>query len=79
MKLSEFYDMLDSHDWFYMMSDASNVYASGDVSHRRIRKAIRENGESFQSLYDHFYKYTLGKAAGYDNFPEIDKPERPEE
>ena len=38
VNLSDFWDMLDRHDWWYMMSDDPNVYKRGQQATIRLRQ-----------------------------------------
>lgn len=42
IKLSEFEDMLSSHDWFYNYSDDHRAYQKGNDESKAIRRAYEE-------------------------------------
>lgn len=67
MKITEYYDQLASHDWFYMYSDDSNVHRRGRDNVARLQAIAQEN-ESLLNLYKLYNDYINGKS---------DKPERP--
>lgn len=77
MKLSKFYDLLASHDWFYMMSDSFSISSAGEREHANILKNMVT--DKHEKLYKNYREYILGRAVGCDSYPEIPKPKRPEE
>lgn len=42
MKLEEFKEMLEQHDWYYIYSDDLKVYRAGAEAAKRMRKAAQE-------------------------------------
>lgn len=77
MKLSDFYKLLEEHDWFYMMSDNNRVNDSGQRKFYAIQKAMVT--PAHEKLFENYKNYVLGKSAGYDNYPVIQKPEKPKD
>ena len=69
MKLSEFYDMLEKHDWFYHMSDDHRYYSAGVVVADKIR-AITGKDPDCLKLYLEYQSYMLKRG---------EKPARPED
>lgn len=71
MKLTEFYDMLEKHDWTYEYSDDHSVYMRGSSAERKLMGIIKDNGGIFLQLYDDFKAYAFGMG-------EVKKPVNPE-
>lgn len=75
VSLSQYWDILNRHDWTYMMSDDGEVYRRGDAEHHRVKK-MAEQSEAHKALFDGFYRYIWsGEHMGTEKAP---KPERPE-
>lgn len=75
MTLTEFYDELDKHDWYYDWSDDGRVW---DRGHANLSRLLNIAGESkaHQLLYDAFHAHHFSGAPWKtDKKP---KPERPE-
>lgn len=53
--LNEFYDILEKHDWFYMMSDDSSKDRKGHAEERRIIEIV--NSTRDQRYSDLYHKY----------------------
>lgn len=75
--LTEYYDRLDKHDWFYNFSDDRNVRALGQKNDNEIKKIADTHGDKYLALYVDFKLHYFSG----DNFdsPKAPKPERPEE
>ena len=75
MALPEFWDLLDKHDWTYMMSDDTRQHRQGKEEREKLRryaKLIPQHEELFLS----FAKWGQASIPGQD--PNAEKPERPE-
>ena len=76
MKLSQFWDELNRHDWYYDFSDDFSVWKRGSDRDKELRVMANES-PAHQELMDKFSKhYFSGKPWGTDKAP---KPERPQE
>ena len=79
MKLSEYYDQLERHDWFYEYSDDHSVWTRGNQSLAKLQMAAAES-PAHQELYT---KYRNHKFSGMINASDrkviepTEKPERP--
>ena len=74
--LNEFYDILNSHDWYFNYSDDHRVWTRGNRALNRIRHIAAESGQHnklFQDFQNHHFS---GEAF---NTPKQPKPERPHE
>jgi hypothetical protein len=74
MNLIEYYDALESADWFYHMSDDPRVYHSGERHFSRLEAEARtdlKKAALFAAFKMHHYS---GEAFGRPKSP---KPERP--
>jgi hypothetical protein len=40
---TEFYAMLEQHDWFYSYSDDHRVWTAGNEANRKLQSIIQEN------------------------------------
>ena len=60
--LTEFYDKLEAHDWFYYYSDSSAVFSKGQRSESDISREAHQKGGPFLELYmrykDHIHSKT---------------------
>lgn len=58
MKLKEFYEQLEAHDWFYEWSDDHSVWGRGKEDRDRLKeisKESREHGVLFTQWHDHMF------------------------
>ena len=70
---AQFWDMLDSHDWHYPMTDDGATYRTGAENAKHLRTIAAEKGGIYQELLDGFLAYA-------DQWQDSDaKPERPAE
>jgi len=75
--LSEYYDLLEEHDWYYAFSDDMRIYSKGEKQEMYLTGVAQRNGISFQNLYDAFHHYHFsGQQFGT---VKADKPTRPME
>lgn len=59
--LSDYYKMLQAHDWHYEMSDDRSVYKRGQAERTRLRMTSEESAKH-AALYTDYYLYvTQGK------------------
>ena len=72
MKLSEFWDVLNSHDWTFEFSDDFSVYRRGKESLDHI-KNIASMSRFHYALYEDFYVHIF-KSDGFKQFPKPEKP-----
>lgn len=75
MTLSEYYDLLTSHDWYYAFSDDIRVYRKGEKQEMYLAGIAKRNGISFQNLFDAFHEYHFS-GQPYGTMKK-DKPKRP--
>lgn len=74
MTLTEFYDALARHDWFYEMSDDGRVWRAGVARQKELEK-IAETSESHRDLFDRYSASVFsGSTWGTEK---IERPERP--
>jgi len=66
--LSEYYDMLDKHDWFFDMSDDHSVWEAG----RRARNKLKDIAWQSPAHKELYYRFTL-----YVGKVDAPKPMRP--
>lgn len=72
---AEYWDMLNSHDWYYMMSDDNSVWRRG-LSRSKELEAIANGHPELEALAKGFSEhYFSGKPWGTEQAP---KPPRPE-
>lgn len=77
MTLTEYYDKLEKHDWFYDFSDDRNVRMKGQDDDREIKQIADTHGDKYLALYQCFHlHYFSGDSF---NSPKAPKPEKPEE
>ena len=57
MNLTNFYDILDRHDWFYSYADDHRYYILGRDNEVKLLKMAGEHGKEFQDLYNAFHYY----------------------
>jgi exodeoxyribonuclease VIII len=62
-----FYEKLERHDWWYMMSDDGSVYERGEKADRELRREAASSGEKAQ-LHKAYSEFKAGKGP---------KPEQP--
>lgn len=74
MPLSEFYDQLERHDWYYHFSDDHGVWMAGEADSRRLSELAKHSPDHKKLMDDfcafHFSGESFGK-------PQAQKPERP--
>lgn len=74
MTLTNLYDELDRHDWFYAMSDDHSVWTLGVADESRLNQ-LAKSIEGGEKLMDDFRRH---KFSGPDFGTEkVGKPERP--
>lgn len=61
MSLSDYYDLLAQHDWYFSYSDDGRVYRAGVASLRTLREIARES-EEHQELYLAFQRHYFSGA-----------------
>ena len=73
MSLAEYYDALDRHDWYFLMSDDSKVWVKGELERRELVD-ISHISKQHTNLFNAFYKhYFSGPAFASPKWP---KPEK---
>jgi len=72
MTLAEFYDELEKHDWYHMMSDSHAVWQAGVRSLERLQELAKET-PVHQGLLDAYQAYIRGRIQG----KRVSKPKRP--
>ena len=73
MNLTNFYDMLDRHDWFYSYADDHRYYILGRDNEVKLLKMAGEHGKEYKDLYDSFHHYYLVERI----WSEETRPKRP--
>ena len=56
MTLSEYYEALEDHDWFYTLSDDHKVYMRGLMYEVELLMTAEIHGIEFKNLYTDFYE-----------------------
>jgi hypothetical protein len=51
--LAEYYEMLERHDWFHMMSDDGSVDRKGEENYRKLAKIAERDPMKLQLLKDY--------------------------
>lgn len=72
--LTDLYDQLEKHDWFYEMSDDHSVWTRGESAKAKLIKlanSLDGGRELMQAFTDHYYS---GPPWGTEKKP---KPQRP--
>lgn len=59
MNKSEFYNLLERHDWYYDFSDDRSVYARGKKTRDQIMELKRHDPE-LQRIYQEYVTVKLG-------------------
>ena len=77
MTLTEYYDVLDKHDWFYDFSDDRKVRRKGQQKEHEIMMIASAYGDKYLALYQHFHLHHF--SGDSFNLPKAPKPERPQE
>jgi len=75
MALPEFWDLLDKHDWTYMMSDDARQHRQGKEEREKLRRYAKLSPQH-EELFLSFAKWGQAGIPGQD--PNAEKPERPE-
>ena len=73
--LASYWDLLNSHDWYYCFSDDGGVYNAGRRAHAvmdELANTSQEHRALFIAFSDHMF---TGRPWGNEKQP---KPERPE-
>lgn len=52
--ISEYYEALKAHDWFFEWSDDHGVYTRGREENKRLEAIAKEKGGGYQALWDGF-------------------------
>ena len=80
MKLTEFYDVLKAHDWYYYMSDNHATYMWAEKRTKELQ-AIASTSPEHQSLYDAWKEHMFsGPGWACGALPErTPMPQRPTE
>jgi hypothetical protein len=74
MSLSDFYEILDKHDWWYYFSDDMKVYNKGEVEEDKIKKFASKNPERLK-LFLEYKSYMDSRVSGVV----LNKPSKPKE
>ena len=62
MTLKEYYELLESHDWYYGMSDDYSIYINGETSSLRLLSLAKES-PAFAELYHKFFNWKFKKGS----------------
>ena len=75
MKLQEFYDLLEQHDWYYDYSDDFSIYSCGLENYKNLQR-LSLLSKQHEELFVAYRKHkSTGKPWGTKQLP---KPKRPE-
>lgn len=73
--LNDYWDMLNTHDWYWRFSDDNRWYNAGNFQENKLR-AIAEKSLAHKVMFERFSNhYWTGKPWNTEQTP---KPERPE-
>lgn len=72
--LQEFYDLLDKHDWYYMMSDDNGVERKGSVAMVKLGRIAQQSPAHTELLAQFHQFHWTGKPWNTEQAP---KPKRP--
>lgn len=73
--LAEFWDQLNSHDWYHAWSDDHRVWQRGNSNYKRLQSIAAFSGEEYTELLSAFSAhYFSGDPWNTEKQP---KPERP--
>ncbi len=72
-KLTEFWDNLNSHDWYYAFSDDGRVWRAGDAAEKRLEEIAKESPKHRELLEAFSNHHFSGEPW---NTPKAPKPER---
>lgn len=73
-KLSQYYEMLEKHDWYYSFSDSLKVFEKGREEAIKLNE-IALNSPNHAKLYGAFFQH-YASGPGF-NCPKLPKPEKP--
>lgn len=74
MELTEYYDLLEAHDWYFAMSDDGYVYRMGLANLRKLEEIAKLSPAHTALLKEYSEHMFTGKPW---NTPKAPKPERP--
>lgn len=74
--LSEFFDLLEKHDWFYNFSDDHRSWKSGKANLEKLQ-SIADESEAHRRLFLDYHQHIFS-GEQWDR-PKRSKPFRPEE
>ena len=74
--LAEFYDMLEAHDWYHMMSDDRSVDEHGAANWRKLNEIAADSANHIALLAA--YSNYMYSGPPWEN-EKAPKPERPKE
>jgi len=70
MNLTNYYDMLVRHDWYYTYSDDHRYYLRGRDKEIELLKIAGELGKEYKDLYDSFHHYYFKETVwSEDSYP----------
>lgn len=52
--LPKFYDMLERHDWYHMMSDSDFVWRAGEAAEKELIQIAERGGAAYKKLFDSY-------------------------
>jgi hypothetical protein len=74
VSLKDFYEMLEKHDWYHLMSDDGRVDRMGAANYERI-KIIATQSPEHQALFDQYEKHMwTGKPWNTEQAPLPEEP-----
>lgn len=72
MTLQEYYDALESHDWYWHMADRNEYHRAGEYAESRLIGIAKQSPEH-QALFNAWEAYMF---PGHGS-PKLPKPKRP--
>lgn len=61
LSLTDYWNMLSGHDWYYEFSDDHRVWSAGNAAHNRLLDLARQDPER-QKLFDAFNNHYFSGA-----------------
>ena len=77
VSLTEYWDMLNCHDWYYDFSDDHRVWRAGQENMQKLRLLSQQSPEHGKLLSDFNKHYFSGDPWGTERAPKPPRPAAP--